>query len=272
MRLRDSSLAETPIATEQHRGNSEASDHFEADAPAEAVSDRDPLEYHSDAGPHDNGGERTQLLRRWSPRVGSAQAAPDTSRYARQLRSVLSSLAKGRTVQRAAQRVVVTGVDTGVEASKLACGLAATCAASGYRALLVDANLDHPWVHRHFNLPNVDGLSSLLASAGSPHRLPQSTAVPNLAVITAGPKAVNYSSLLARERVFHRLDPIARHFDYIVIDAGTLPASLAGRISAGADNVLVAVKEHVSSVHQLELMIRTLQAEAVPDPAVLIIE
>lgn len=201
-----------------------------------------------------------------------SNAAEPASPYARELRQLLSSLSRGQSVQRTPQRLVVAGVNTSTEASTIAASLATTCAGSGFRALLVDANLDQPSVHRYFGASNELGLSNLLGSSEPPHRFVQSTAFPNLAVVTAGPRLPNYSSLLARERVFHRLQPIAGSFEYIIADCGALSPSLVGRLSAGADNVIVAVKEHVSSMRELSSMIHTLQAESVASPSVLMIE
>jgi len=198
---------------------------------------------------------------------------PSTSgHFARDLQNLLASLAKGESHQRTPQRMVIAGANLGAAASTVACGLAATCAASGFRVLLVDANLGQPVVHKSFRLSNEAGLSNLLSSSDSPHRLPQKTEMPNLAVITAGPALQNYSSLLMRENMFHRLEPISSHFDYIIVDCGTLPASLLGRVCMGADNVVVAVKEHVSSMHELTNIVRMLRTEAVPEPAVVMIE
>jgi Mrp family chromosome partitioning ATPase len=189
-----------------------------------------------------------------------------------QLRELLNALAQGQAFQRTPQRLVVTGVHTETEASFLAQNLALTCARSGYRVLLVDANFNAPSVHKSFGLSNAFGLSTLLASADPPHALPQATAVPNLAAITIGPECLNWSSLLNRELVFHRIEPLAASFDYMLIDCGNLAPSLVGRVSAGADNVVVAVKEHVSSMRELAAIVETLRGEGVREPAILMVE
>jgi Mrp family chromosome partitioning ATPase len=193
-------------------------------------------------------------------------------RYQQELRNLLTSLAKGQGVQRTPQRLVVAGVHTASEASTVAASLALISAAGGYRVLLVDANLDEPVVDGLFGVTNTAGLSSLLSSSNPPHRMIQTTSIPNLAVITTGPATVNFSSLLARERVFHRLNAISTSFDYIIADCGSLAPSLVGRVSAGADNVIIAVKEHVSSMRELANVVETLQAEAFANPSVLMIE
>jgi Mrp family chromosome partitioning ATPase len=189
-----------------------------------------------------------------------------------QLRELLNALAQGQAIQRTPQRLVITGVHTETEASFLAQNLALTCARSGYRVLLIDANFQSPSVHRSFGLSNAYGLSTLLASADPPHSLPQATPVPNLAAITIGPECLNWSSLLNREQLFHRMEPLAASFDYMVVDCGNLSPTLVGRVSAGADNVVVAVKEHVSSMRELAAIVDTLRSEGVREPAILMVE
>ena len=207
-------------------------------------------------------------------RAPSADLTPPTIAhgYAQQMKKLLSNLAGNHAVQRTPQRMVVTGVNTVSEASIVAVSMAMTCAASGFRVLLVDTNIERPAIHRQFGLSNAAGLSNLLAGSEAPHRFVQSTGVPNLALISAGPKLPTYSAMLARERLFHRLQPIASSFEYIIADCSALSPSIIGRLSTGVDNVLITVKEHVSSMRDLANMVDTLRAESVPDPAVLMIE
>jgi Mrp family chromosome partitioning ATPase len=279
MRLRSNPGGATAFGRDDHIGSHRSVDVLNRDEndPFDPHARRDDsFGRHGDDGSDDDGTERRgglpALFRPRNPAGAAANPGARENGYVRELRTILSNLAKGGSQQRTPQRIVVTGVNIGTDGSMVARDLAATCAASGFRVLLVDANLNKPTVHRQFGVSNSAGLSNLLATADFPNRLPQSTAFPNLAVMAAGPKPPNYSGLLARERVFHRLEPIAHHFDYIVADAGTLPPSLVGRLSAGADNVLVVVKEHVSSMRELESMVRTLGAEGGPQPAVLMVE
>ena len=196
----------------------------------------------------------------------------DIGAYADELKRVFAQLGKGHAVGRAAQRVVVAGVNGGFDASRIAWGLALTSVGSGFRVLLVDANLNRPAAHTQFGVSNDFGLSDLLTGSESPHRFPQSTSIPNLAVIAGGPKLSIYAGLLARERIFHRLQPLATYFDYIIADAGTLSPTLLARVSEGADNVIVTARQHVSSMHELASVIRTLREVSAPEPSVLMIE
>jgi len=192
--------------------------------------------------------------------------------YADDLKRVLATLAKGHSVKRATQRIVVAGVNAEFDASRIAWGLALTSAGSGFRVLLVDANLNRPAAHAQFGVSNDFGLSDLLLGSDAPHRFPQSTPMPNLAVITAGPKLSIYAGLLAREQMFHRLQPLAKYFDYIIADAARLTPTLVGRVSEGADNVIVAAKQHGSSMRELATLVRTLRDAGAPEASVLMIE
>jgi len=196
----------------------------------------------------------------------------DNGALATQLRDLLISLNQGSGVHHTPRRIVIAGVHTGKEASFLASSLAMTCARSGYRVLLVDANVPQPMVHRNLGLSNKFGLSTLLTSSEAPHSLPQATAVPNLAAITIGPDCPHITSLLTREQLFHRLQPLAGSFDYILVDCADLTPDLIGRVSAGADNVVVTVKQHVSSMREISSVVETLRHEGVSEPAILMVE
>ncbi len=192
--------------------------------------------------------------------------------YADDLKHVLATLAKGHSVKRSTQRIVVAGVNTEFDASRVAWGLALTSAGSGFRVLLVDANLHRPAAHTQFGVSNDFGLTDLLFGSEAPHRFPQSTPVPNLAVITAGPKLSVYAGLLSREQLFHRLQPLAKYFDYIIVDAARLTPALVGRVSEGADNVIVTAKQHGSSLRELATLVRTLRDAGAPEASVLMLE
>jgi Mrp family chromosome partitioning ATPase len=72
-----------------------------------------------------------------SPDLGPPRIAHG---YAQEMRKLLFNLAGGHAVQRTPQRMVITGVNTVSEASTVAVSMAMTCAASGFRVLLVDYN------------------------------------------------------------------------------------------------------------------------------------
>jgi Mrp family chromosome partitioning ATPase len=198
--------------------------------------------------------------------------SPIDGRFASELRDLLVALGAGHGVRRIPQCLVVTGLDTSAETPIIASSLAITCAISGYRVLLVDANLDQPRLHLTFGASNDAGLSNLLGSSDPPHRLPKPTSIPNLSILVTGPRVRNHASLLAREQVLHRLAPIAGAFEYIIIDCTAITPVLVARVAGGADNVIMVVRRHVSSMRELANTVEILRAEGVVDPTVLMIE
>lgn len=75
--------------------------------------------------------------------------------------------------------------------SGLALGLAMSAARLHKRVLLIDANLRDPSLHEHLNLPNDQGLSTLLASEIT---LPEQIGIHNVGsayidILTASPLA-----------------------------------------------------------------------------------
>jgi capsular exopolysaccharide synthesis family protein len=102
--------------------------------------------------------------------------------------------------------------------------LAATLAQGNRRVILVDADLRRPSLHTIFEVPNEVGLTSVLAEGLPVERALQSTPVPNLAILTAGPMNDNPWSLLrstAMEGLVRRLRQMA---DFVLIDTPSAAA------------------------------------------------
>lgn len=192
--------------------------------------------------------------------------------YDAALHKILIGFNEGKALRETARKIVIGGVGVEQPVSEVALALALMSAELGFRVLLVDANGDKGDLHRRLQLPNNEGLSDLLETRMAPHTFPKPTPVPNLALLSAGRSTRSLPSLLARERVFHRLQPIAGHFDYIVVNASAcLPTSLA-RLGIGADNIILGVTEHKTSFKDVEATMGALQNELLPQPAVLVLK
>lgn len=194
------------------------------------------------------------------------------SPFASQLRQIVAGITGSRSARAMTHGIVVTSVGARAETSLVAAALAVTCAMTGYRVLLVDANLARPSMHKLFGVSNEVGLADLLNSVDPPNFLAQPTAIPNLAVVSAGSRAFDHASLLSRQRVRHRLDSIAASFDYMFIDASSLPPALLARLAADSEQVAIAVKRHHSSVADLEKMLRVLRQEGIDNTSVLVLD
>lgn len=194
------------------------------------------------------------------------------SQFAARLRQIVAGITGSRSARTFTHCVVMASVGARADTSLVAAALAVTCATTGYRVLLVDANLARPRLHALFGVSNQVGLSDLLGGVDPPNFLAQTTSIPNLALIAAGSRVFDHASLLSRQRVRHRLDSIARAFDYMIIDGSSLPPALLARLAADSEQVIVAVKRHRSSLNDLDSALRVLREEGIDNSSVLILE
>ncbi len=128
--------------------------------------------------------------------------------------------------------------------SNLALGLAISAVRLHKRVLLIDADLRHPSLHKHLNLPNEEGLSSLLSSDSTiPNQLGiQSSGSAFIDILTSGPIPNDPANLLSSPRMGQLMAAFEQNYDLVIIDAppvlGLVDAILTASYCAGV--VLVA--------------------------------
>ncbi len=97
---------------------------------------------------------------------------------------------------------MVTSAIAGEGKSTLALGLALSAARLHQRVLLIDADLRHPNLHQILNLPNEQGLSTLLESDAT---VPNHTGIQSsgayIDILTAGPIPTDSANLLSSQRM-----------------------------------------------------------------------
>jgi len=121
----------------------------------------------------------------------------------------------------------VTSAALGDGKSTVALHLAQTAAEMGQRVLLVDANLMHPQIHQQLNLPNVKGLSDLLADDLMPHDfIERSPISDNLFVLTAGQPRPNLTRRFASAQMQELMAEFKTKFDLVVYDTPEFPSCM----------------------------------------------
>ena len=111
--------------------------------------------------------------------------------------------------------------------------------------LLIDADLRRPSIHQALKLPNSSGLSTWLSETDTdrPHTLPSS--VPNLDLLTTGPKPPYPAEMLGSSIFSSMLDRFRSEYDYVVIDSPpVLSVTDAVLMSLHADSVLLVIRSH----------------------------
>lgn len=123
----------------------------------------------------------------------------------------------------AIKSLVVTSALAGEGKSTLAVGLAFSAARLHRRVLLIDGDLRRPSLHNLMNLPNREGLSTVLKEGGEipPHLLPlaEEAGRTGVSVLTAGPASADAPKLLSSRRMKELIQTFEDHYDLVIIDA-----------------------------------------------------
>lgn len=106
------------------------------------------------------------------------------------------------------------------EAKSSTCiNLATVLGQANKRVLLVDADLRKPTLHQRFKLDNSIGLSNYLTHQADLQDAIQSTIIPNVSIITAGPLTPNPVEVLSSDRLVDILNLAPTSFDIILLDS-----------------------------------------------------
>lgn len=136
--------------------------------------------------------------------------------------------------------LMITSALAGEGKSTLALGLAVSAARLHQRVLLIDADLRRPNLHKLLNLPNSQGLSTLLASdtrlpIESNIQLPDSHT--NISVMTSGPTPADPAQLLSSKKMKELIAAFEQTYDLVLLDAppvlGIVDTMLAGSFCSG---------------------------------------
>ena len=179
----------------------------------------------------------------------------------RQVRGKLQHMASLDTTR----SIVVTSPSPGDGKTTVACNLAAALALNGRRILLVDANFRRPQLHAVFGLGNEAGFADVLNNPEALAQAARDTDVPNLSVLTTGPRPANPTELLESQLFADFIERALEHYDHVVFDAGPLlMVSDAIAMAPRVDGVVTVVRARGNSRGLLQRMrdeLRKLNAE-----------
>ncbi|MGH7178358.1 MAG: polysaccharide biosynthesis tyrosine autokinase [Tepidisphaeraceae bacterium] len=187
-----------------------------------------------------------------------------TSMMAEQYRQVRSRLQHAASME-TTRSMLVTSPGPADGKTTVACNLGAGLALNGRKILLVDANFRRPELAKIFGLTNDNGFSNVLASIDNFEGAVRSTQVPNLDVLTTGPKPANPTELLESQLLIDFIERALEDYDHVIFDSGPLlfvseTAALAPRV----DGVVTVVRARTNSRGLLQRLrdgLRQLKAE-----------
>ena len=144
--------------------------------------------------------------------------------------------------------MLVTSAGGGDGKTTVAVNLAAGLALNGRRILLVDANFRRPQLHNVFDATNEYGFSDVLNSLDAFEQSVQSTVVPNLSVLTTGPKPLNPTELLESQLLIDFIERALEEYDHVIFDTGPLPlVSETIALAPRVDGVVTVVRARANS-------------------------
>ena len=160
--------------------------------------------------------------------------------------------------------VTVTSYDSGDGKSVTSANLALATAESGLRTLLIDGDIRKGNLHEFFGLPNVMGLSDILAGRDDLGVLLSRSLLDSkyehLTLLTAGRASSNPAVLLSKPRLGELINLLKGQFDAIVMDS--VP-SIGGPDSAflaeHSDGVIIVVHAQRTTHRSLRYTLQTLR-------------
>lgn len=127
--------------------------------------------------------------------------------------------------------------------SGLALGLAMSAARLHKRVLLIDANLREPSLHKQLNLPNEQGLSTLLANEVTiPNQISiQSSGSSYIDILTAGPTPGDPANLLSSPRMQQLMATFENNYDLVLVDSTPVLGLVDAMLTASSCRGVVMV-------------------------------
>lgn len=156
------------------------------------------------------------------------------------------------------RKILITSSVPGEGKTVTSVNLAVAIAQSGYKVLLIDADLRKPRIHKVFAFDNSKGLSTYLAGASGADILKDSP-VAGLSIITSGPVPPNPSELLSSKKMTEILDIYTEMHDFIICDSPpvlTVTDSLI--LSKLLDGTILVTRADVTTYENAKKCIKSL--------------
>jgi polysaccharide biosynthesis transport protein len=163
------------------------------------------------------------------------------------------------SVDKPIRTLIVTSAGPSEGKSTIAVNLAAVIAQGGRKAILLDADLRRPSIHRYLGIPNRSGLTNLFRNPKQLSEVINEFGNPPMSVITSGEQPPNPSELLASERMESILSELKELFDLVIID--TPPAIISDSIalSPKVDGVLIVIEPGGTRIGPAQVLMEQLQ-------------
>ena len=141
------------------------------------------------------------------------------SRITEAYRSIRTSIIFSSPQDKPLKTILVTSTSPQEGKTTISINLGIIFAHANEKTIIVEADLRKPRIATSFQMANKEGLSSFLAGTASLDNVIKNTFIPNLSVITSGPKPPNPTELLISTKSAQLLEELKTRFDRIIIDS-----------------------------------------------------
>lgn len=160
--------------------------------------------------------------------------------------------------------LMITGSSPGIGKSFIAVNLAAVCAQTGQRILVIDADMRKGHLHHAFGGQSANGLSDVLSGRSTWQAQVRTSTVEGLSYLARGIAPPNPSELLMGERFAQMLAEIEQHYDLVIVDtppvlAVTDPAIVGNHCGT----TLLLARFELNTVKEIQLAVRRLEGAGV---------
>ena len=115
--------------------------------------------------------------------------------------------------------ITFTSTVEGEGKSSTICELGRTIASSGKKVIILDLDMRKSTLHKKCDLPNNEGMSSLLSENSTLVGVVQKTKYKNLSIISSGPEPQNPTELIMSGTLQPIIDTLLKEYDYILLDS-----------------------------------------------------
>ena len=161
-------------------------------------------------------------------------------------------------------RLMLTGPSPAVGKSFVSSNLAAICAQSGQRVLLIDADMRKGHIHRSFGGYADAGLSDYLAGQVALSNIIRETEQEGLSYVARGTAPPNPSELLMTRAFSEFLDTVGSKFDLVIIDTPpVLAVTDAAIVGKQAGTTLMITRFRENPLKEIERAMQQMESAGV---------
>jgi tyrosine-protein kinase len=158
----------------------------------------------------------------------------------RTLRQSLAAMGLGAGLR----TILITSEDVAAGKTTVAANLGVACALAGMRTIVVSGDMRRPTLHRYFDAPNVNGLSTVLGGKRSVKGALVRTELPTLRLLPSGPMPQRPAELLDGSRLGEVLNELRSEADVVILDSPPLAAGADSLVFAAQTDLTIVVVRH----------------------------